>query len=201
MTRSLLVKMLIIYAAWASIGVACCSNGCCGEDGPGKFNTVGLEVFGVKGEYREPKIWFSYPLTTIQQGDTLEHLYFGLELRIEMEDIAMRSGSIFNNLMACSPADPESVQKLVGLRIVSDSTFIGLDRTFQPGEDLSQLFMPEERFSSVGEMLNHGVIYNNMPVLSMDSGPLNMQAANFRVIMTLDNGAEFIAEGPTVVLH
>ncbi|MTI29428.1 hypothetical protein [Xanthovirga aplysinae] len=145
---SRILKCILFFYLMVPIGCGQenlrCSDSCCGETFEQEFTkieslTVDVGKIKVDKNSSNEQNNFVY-----SKSDDFKFAAIKIAV-IELENLSFSHMNKFNfsfiqSAYACSPPEPEPDQKLTSIRITSDKTIFRDSKTFNSGQDLSELF-------------------------------------------------------------
>ncbi len=131
MTKPVLFKSLLIFAAIALLETACCvidTCGCGNTEGSTRYRIKGYDIATYDGNNL---------ITVTNQSVLATNLRLVLTPSHEFISADYRS---FKGLYACSPPEPAPTQNILSFNITSEQNFLLPNTTIEAGESLNSVF-------------------------------------------------------------
>jgi len=197
MTKPVLYKSLLIFAAIAVLEAACCvidTCGCGNTEGSTRYRIKGYDLSTYDGNTLVTVTNQSVPATNLRLVLTPEHEFISADYRG------------FKALYACSPPEPAPTQNILSFAITSEQDFLLPNTTIEAGQSLNSVFFLSNGPYGEGQLVSFlaspnidASLYEYS--LRIFQSIIKEQRHTFTVEVTLSDNQKYVFKTPALLLQ
>lgn len=196
------MKKFIALAAVAlitNLPISCCTDSCCGETFELQESTITV-LTAVAGSYSNPR-FFASPSTDASTA-AIKIEIVEVELTKKVSEAPEGSFSFISKALACDPPMPEPTQAIESISITASEPVYAMQQVFEPGDDLSGLFVVANRnYTTIEEFVRKQNADHrdfgwegDAIVLQLAESPDSTVNQSLRLVFEFDDAATFEME-------